>query len=171
MQWHRAILGAVVDLQDVNPHGNGFVYVMPKDASRRQVSIDIHEALLANHMSMAQAAKTRGRSGWVGTNSFGTLGRLGLSVLKFLQYNKQLALTSPQRRSLAFHKHMVMHMPPRSVSATERPSKPELLYSDTEYEPDSGLMPKLGWVLVLANGDTPIGHAMALPQSIWLSWS
>ena len=35
-----------------------------------------------------QAAKTRGKSTWAGTNSFGKLGRLGLAVLKYLQYHR-----------------------------------------------------------------------------------
>ena len=51
-------------------------------------------------MTKAQAAKTRGKSTWVVTISFWQLGRLGLSVLKFLQYNKQHRLAEAQRRSL-----------------------------------------------------------------------
>ena len=86
MHWHRAFLGAIIDLHDVNPHGDGYVHVMPKDASRRQVGMDIDGALQHHHITMAQAAKARGRSGWVGAKSIGRLGRLGLSVLKHLQH-------------------------------------------------------------------------------------
>ena len=67
MQGHRGFLGAVVDLMEVHAHGTGEVEVAPKDSSRRQVAEDIARALASGHMSTAQAAKTRGRSTWVGT--------------------------------------------------------------------------------------------------------
>ena len=88
----------------------------------------------------------------MGANSFVRLGRRSLSVLKCLQYHKQAALSTPQRRALAFHKHIIMCIPPKMGSATQRPKQPAILYSDAEYEPDSGLLPKLGWVLFPASG-------------------
>ena len=166
MQWHRAFLGAVVDVQDVSPDGDGFVYIMPKDSSRRQVALDIEAALCDGRMSTAQAAKTSGRSSWVATNAFGRIGRLGMAVLKFLQYHRTHHLTHAHRRALAFHAHIVTSVPPKQVSATRSPARPILLYSDAEYEPDSGRRPQLGWVPFPPHGGTPIGHAMLLPQAV-----
>ena len=137
----------MVDLGDVHPEGSGEACVAPKDGSRRQVALDISDALAANHMSTAQAAKTLGRSTWVGTNSFGKLGRLGLAVLKHLQYHRQRMLTEPQRRSLRFHQDMIMAIPPKRVSVTQKPETTVLVYSDAEYTPGSERRPRLGWVI------------------------
>ena len=170
MQGHRAFLGAVVDLMDVNPQGTGEACIAPKDSSRRQVAMDITQALADGNMSTAQAAKTRGRSTWVGTNSFGKLGRLGLSVLKHLQYHRQRHLSLTQRRSLQFHRHVIMIIPPKRMRITTRPEDPAIMYSDAEYEPESGRLPKLGWVLFPGRGQRPIGQAMELPEKIWATW-
>ena len=110
---------------------------------------DIQDALVANNMSTAHAAKTRGRSGWVGSNSFGKLGRLGLGVLKHLQYNRQHQLTTTQRATLTFHQYMVAHIPPRRISVTDEPQKPVIVYSDAAYTPGSDKLPRLGWVVFL----------------------
>ena len=47
-------------------------------------------------------SKTRGRSNWVGTKSFGRLGRPGLEVLKHLQYHRAGSLSNLQRNALRF---------------------------------------------------------------------
>ena len=171
MQGHRAFLGAVVYLMDANPQGDGEACVAPKDSSRRQVALVIAQTLTDGTMSTAQAAKTRGRSTWVGTNSFGKLGRLGLSVLKFPQYHRQRRLTAAQRRSLQFHLHVTMIIPPKRMQVTTPPPDPVFMYSDAEYEPDSGLIPKLGWVLFPGRGQRPLGQTMVLPEKIWATWS
>ena len=160
-----------MDLAEVHAEGSGEVGIAPKDSSRRQVVQDIQGALSANTMSTAQAAKTRGRSGWVGSNSFGKLGRLGLSVLKFLQYNKQRHLTTTQRHALTFHQHMITHIPPRRVSVVGVPHQPVIVYSDAEYAPGSGLLPRLGWVVFPADNGQPVGHTLLLPQEIWETWT
>ena len=141
-----------------------------EDSSRRQVALDIAQALAHGSMTTAQTAKTRGRSTWVGTNSFGKLGRLGLSVLKFLQYHKQRQLTPAQRRSLRFHEHVIMSIPPKRVPVTSKPQAPVIMYSDAEYEPESERLPRLGWVLFPGGGQQPLGHTMVLPQKIWATW-
>ena len=117
MQWHRAFLGAIIDVQGVCQQGDGDVYIMPRDNSRRPVCLDIDAALDHSHMSRSQAAKTRGRSGWVGTNSFGKLGRLGMATLKQLQYHRRQVLAAPQRRSLLFHRYIITNIPPRTIAA------------------------------------------------------
>ena len=171
MMNHRGFLGAVVDMAEVHPDGSGEACIAPKDSSRRQVYLDITEALAADSMSTAQAAKTRGRSSWVGTNSFGKLGRLGLSVLKWLQYHRQHKLTSAQRRSLQFHAHIIMAIPPRRISVTRPPEKPVLIYSDAEYTPGSDQLPRLGWVVFPGGDARPVGQTLLLPMQVWKTWS
>ena len=66
---------------------------------------------------------------------------------------------------------MIMSVPPKQVSAASVPQQAVIIYSDAEYEPDSGMKPKLGWVLIPPDGSAPIGHAMELPEAIWKTWS
>ena len=102
MQSHRGFLGAVLDLADVATEGT--VTVIPKEATRRQVVNDIQRALADSRMTPGQAAKLRGRSQWVGTLSFGRLGRLGLAVLKAIQYGHRSAnLGEEEKAALEFH--------------------------------------------------------------------
>ena len=46
-----------------------------------------------------------------------------------------------------------------------------MIYSDAEFEPGSGKLPKLGWVLFPTDGGQAIGHAMVLPTQVWETWS
>ena len=64
MQWHRGFLGAVLDLQDVNPEGHGDVYVIPKASSRRQVELDIETALVEGKCRKHRQQKHGGGVGW-----------------------------------------------------------------------------------------------------------
>ena len=45
------------------------------------------------------------------------------------------------------------------------------MYSDAEYEPEAGRLPKLGWVLFAGQGQPPLGQAMVLPKQIWRTWA
>ena len=78
------------------------VYIIPGEASRQQVIVDLSRAVGAGIMTEAQATKTRGRSNWVGTNSFGRLGLRGLAVHKHLQYHGAGSLSNLQRNALRF---------------------------------------------------------------------
>ena len=68
MQSHRPFLGSVADLGSLDLDGE--VIIAPKEANRRQVREDITAALESGMMTPAQASKTRGRSGWIASNSF-----------------------------------------------------------------------------------------------------
>ena len=107
----------------------------------------------------------------MGCNVFGKLGRLGLAVLKHLQYNKQRHLTTRQRDTLLFHKQVITTVPPRRISVTRKPRRPVIVYSDAEYTPFSGKPPRLGWVVFPTDGGQPVGHSMDLPPAIWATWT
>ena len=106
MQSHRGFLGAVIDLGEVATEGT--VTIIPKESSRRQVVADIQLAIDTGRMSPGQAAKLRGRSQWVGTLSFGRLGRLGLAVLKAIQYgHTSPRLSTEEQMALEFHQRII----------------------------------------------------------------
>ena len=80
MQSHRPFLGSVPDLSSITSDGS--VTITPREASRRHVRNDIETAISTGVFTSVQASRTRGRCGWVATNSFGRIGRLGTAVLK-----------------------------------------------------------------------------------------
>ena len=96
-----------------------------------------------------------------------SIGEYGLH----LQYNKQRHLTTTQRHALTFHQHMITHIPPRRVSVVGVPHQPVIVYSDAEYAPGSGLLPRLGWVVFPADNGQPVGHTLLLPQETWETWT
>ena len=123
------------------------VNIIPREASRQLAIVDLQGALDAGFVDQAQAAKSRGRSDWVGATSFGRLGRLGLAVLKHLQYHGTESLLNIQRSALRFHQRVVTNMPPQRIKVGRPPQTPLVIYSDAEYEPDSGRQSRVGWVL------------------------
>ena len=50
------------------------------------------------------AAKVRGMSNWAGSNSYGRVGRIGLSVLKAIQYGGSPQLSLDQVAGLKLHR-------------------------------------------------------------------
>ena len=76
------------------------------------------------------------------TNSFGRIGRLGTAVLKELQYCHRGPLIPRHKQALAFHRDLIMALPPRQVQVVRREQRRVVvLYSDAEYEPESGRQP------------------------------
>ena len=120
---------------------------------------DLDAAIKSGSMLPYQASETRGRSGWVASNSFGRIGRIGSSVLKHLQYQHQLTgrLTQEQVASLRFHRLVIERVPPRQLQILHRRRQVVTIYSDAEFEPGSGRPPRLGWVLFHVHGGQPIG--------------
>ena len=162
MQSHRGFLGAVIDLGEVATEGT--VTIIPKESSRRQVVSDIQLALETGRMSTGQAAKLRGRSQWVGTLSFGRLGRLGLAVLKAIQYgHTSPELSEEEKAALRFHMTIITQIPPKTLRVDGAARSHHTLYSDAEYQPGSGRQPRLGWVLFQGAGGRPIGQTLDLP--------
>ena len=182
MQAHRPFLGSVPDLSSIDLDGQ--VVIAPREASRRQVREDIALALSTGTMTSGQASKTRGKSGWVATNSFGRIGRLGTSVLKELQYRPAGPLTLSQRHILKFHQDLIMQVPSRHIQVVKRHSRRHVVvYSDAEYAPGSGQQPRLGWVIFEGrqvphhyahhphhNTPKPIGQSMDLPPYVTDTW-
>ena len=169
MQSHRPFLGSVPDLSSLTIDGG--VTITPRESSRRHVRDDIEAALSSGVFTSAQASKTRGRSGWVATNSFGRIGRLGTAVLKELQYCHRGQLLPRHKQALAFHSDLIMALPPRQVQVVRRGQRRVvILYSDAEYSPNSGLPPKLGWVLFPGIPWAPQGRTLVLGPDIVDIW-
>ena len=166
MASHRVFLGAAVTVDALR--SDGYIVVSPKEATRHQVLSDIEVAVRSEAMSPAEAAKTRGRSGWVGANSLGRIGRLGLAVLKDLQYQPRKRLTSSQIRALMFHATVIHNLPPKLVPIVDKPLGPLVMYSDAEYTP--GYQPRLGWVLFRDPPLAPLGFTWVAPKAFTSQW-
>ena len=93
-----SLVGLVIDLRALRDEKA--VHIIREEASRQQVIVDLQRALGAGIMTQAQAAKTRERSNWVETHSFGRLGRVVLAVLKNLQHHGAGSLSNLQRNAL-----------------------------------------------------------------------
>ena len=88
-----------------------------------------------------------------------------------MQYHRQVPLLQKHRRALAFHAHVIMQVPPKQAAVTRKPERQLVIYSDAEFEPESGRRPQLGWVLFPTDDSRPLGQAMVLPQEIWDTWT
>ena len=166
---HRVFLGAAVS--HIFEHDESFIVLAPREVTRAQVLSDLTTAINDEKLSAAMAAKIRGRSGWLASNSHGRVGRIGMSILKELQYGVRSGahLTPLQLRALKFHLTVVCTVPPRLIPtkpAAERP--PMVLYSDAEYTP--GRTPRVGWVLFRDPPATPLGFSMLLPEVLTRRW-
>ena len=58
----------------------------PRESTRAQLLANIDEAINTQQLTRAQAAKVRGRAKWLASNCYGRIGRVGMTVLKELQY-------------------------------------------------------------------------------------
>ncbi|CAK0890139.1 unnamed protein product [Prorocentrum cordatum] len=99
MAQRRVILGAALTLGAASEEGG--LVISPKDMSRRQVLEDLAVPIQSHWAQPAQAAKTRGRSNWVSSNSHGRIGRLGVAVLKHIQCSLESPLASEQLDALS----------------------------------------------------------------------
>ena len=167
MATHRAFLGAAVTmLRD----GDALATVVaPKESTRKKLANDIQEAISTRILTPARAGKLRGQSGWLASNSFGRVGRLGQAVLKRLQYAEARRLTDEDAEALAFHLQIVLRVPPRHILLGTRPRKPLILYTDAEYS--EGRLPKIGILLFRGAGLVAKGFAMELPARLVDTWA
>ena len=100
-------------------------------------------------MTPDQATKTRGRSSRVGTSSFGRLGRLGLAVLKQLQFHETDSLSNIQRNARGSHQRFIQctrggHHGPRGLTSSGQGSIVE--------SGSNGSIPNPTWLMVSADG-------------------
>ena len=59
--------------------------IAPKESTRVKLVTEEQESLRSRTLKPTKAGNLRGQSGWLASNSFGRIGRLGLTVLKRLQ--------------------------------------------------------------------------------------
>ena len=78
--------------------------VAPRESTRAQLLANIDEAINTQQLTRAQAAKVRGRARWLASNCYGRVGRVGMTVLKELQYatRRGARLTEDELSALAF---------------------------------------------------------------------
>ena len=148
---NRAFLGPVIDLGSLQDETA--VYIILREASRQQVIVD------PNVHSQAQAAKTRGRSSWVGTSSFGCLGRPGLRSSNTCNTEQLAACRTYSETHRDFIK-VTASMPPRKTDVGHAPETPLVIYPNAEYESSSGRQPRVGWVLFRMENQPPLGRPL-----------
>ena len=145
------------------------VVVAPRQSTRQKLCTDLQDVLNTRRLQPAHAGKLRGQSGWLASNSFGRVGRLGQAVLKRIQYDKQHRFNEHDTRALAFHMHVIMHVPPRSVPLKSAPIRPLVMYTDAEFT--EGQLPKIGIVLFRDPPLKRFGFASEVPGSLVATWT
>ena len=100
-------------------------------------------------------------------------------MLKELQYLHRGPLTARHKQALAFHRDLIVALPPRQVQVVRRRHRRlVVVYSDAEYEPESGRQPRLGWVLFQPHHSPlphppvhpPIASSLDLPRYLTDTW-
>ncbi len=168
MGQHRVWLGTVCNLAEVVHTGE--VLLRPKDSAVAQVMAGIGSAVRTNKLPKPKAAKLRGQTGWTGSLTSGKCGRIGHEVLKAKQYHGPPELSAFDREALIFLGVVVSNLPERSSLVAGARPPPLRLYTDASFEPESGLPPRMGWVL-LPPGSQPLGRFVDVPPDMIASWT
>ena len=168
MSQYRPFLGTSMEVAAAMPYGT--VMVKPRDHSRQAVVEDLQDALDARRLTPGQASKLRGRSGWVATNTFGKIGRMGTALLKHLQYGHRDSphLLPSQINQLQFHLQVVKRVRGRAVNLTGTEEKPVVAYTDAEYSPSK--LPRIGGIIFTPSGTTPTGFTALIPATHSAYW-
>ena len=167
MAAHRVFLGAAVTM--LRDGDSLAVVVAPKDGTRRKLVNDIQEAIDTRTLTPARAGKLRGQSGWLASNSFGRIGRLGQAVLKQVQYGNRHVLDEDAVVALRFHLTIILTVPPRTIQLRAEPVRPLILYTDAEFTEHN--LPNIGILLFRDPPMVPRGFAMELPGALVATWS
>ena len=149
---------------------SGTMIIQPKDGAVAKVSFLVNEAVRKTKLSRSDASSLRGIVNWVGTLSAGRCGRIGLEVLK--QKQRRGAdpwLNEDEISRLKFLKAMYTSLPPRTIEVVGRHGELVVAYTDASLEPESGCMPKLGWVIFGAEKEN-VGVAAVLSQHTLDTW-
>ena len=141
---YRTFLGTGIRLADVALQGN--LRLEARDATRHSICALIQEALSSRTLGSGTAAKLRGMLGWLATNSFGRIGRIGTFVLKQRQYGSDpgAVVHDALAACLEFLSILVWTVPPRDIALRSSHRRFLVVYSDAEFTP--GRPPRLGWV-------------------------
>ena len=113
MAAHRVFLGTSMTV--LREAGQTAVVIAPRQGTRQKLCTELQEVLNTRTLHPAQAGKLRGQSGWLASNSFGRVGRLGQAVLKRCQYGKHHKLDEHDAKALEFHMLVIQHVPPRLI--------------------------------------------------------
>ena len=163
---NRIFLGVSISLYRFAEES--IIEIQPKSATRATIQQAIGRAV-EDKLTAGTAAKLRGQCSWAAQNSLGRCGRIGLHVLKLVQYDKvpgdhQTVIDGLQLLS-AIHKWL----PRREIQLGCRWSRPIIIYSDASYEPEHKRPCRLGWVIFIP-GEVAIGRSMTLPDTVMATW-
>ena len=168
MGQYRAFLGAACET--ARAMAEDLVVVKPRDHSRITVIENLRQAVEARRFSPGQASKVRGRTNWVATNTFGKIGRLGISVLKAIQYapGAHSQLTQDQCDHLSFHLEVVQRVRGRRVDLRGEREVPVVAYTDAEFTPHRA--PRLGGVVFSPRHSRPLAFTTLVSEDHMAGW-
>ena len=128
----------------------------PKEATRATVADTIRQHQRDEELHSGAAAKLRGVSCWMATNSHGRVGRIGLGAIKLRQYAKDGAVALTEQLNVAFDflLELTATIPPRVVDLMRPSPVPLLAYSDAEFTPGRPL--RLGSVHLISKLINPL---------------
>ena len=151
----RVVLGVLCEISAACD--DSFVVLQPREKTRWQVLDGLQRAVDTRYLTSGDASKLRGRAGWVASNSYGRIGRLGAQCLKQIQYvpGRAGSLDAEQVMHLNFHRQLVAQMGPRVVHLQASSEYAHIAYTDAEYT--AGQQPRVGGILFAKNGDQPRG--------------
>ena len=138
----------------------------PKSATRHNVSETIQEHIDTGMLFPGAAAKLNGSIGWLASNAYGRIGRIGAFALKARQYASESigAISKELEVALHFLLRLTQTVSQRTVSL-QRPAAPPLIgYSDAEYTP--GKDPQLGWVIFEQTGEVVCAGHMKVSSKV-----
>ena len=168
---HRTFTGVVVHLDYVA--SEGIIAMNPKQECIDSIVGEATERLQEARCTSTQASKIRGKCGWVGSNSFAKIGRIGLAALKQRQYwDKSSAITEGGQLydALVLLRDFFPVIPPRTIDLLKVQSPPIVVYSDAAWPSDEDgekkkVIPRIGWV-IFQPGKRPVGYSFVVNESI-----
>ena len=107
----RPYLGVCINLSHILE--DGLVDIIPKEITRRQTAGALEQSASTRCLPLALAGKYRGKSGWIASNTFGRLGRMGQSALKAQQYGQTPNMDEQRANEMKFHAEILRHVPPQ----------------------------------------------------------
>ena len=160
-------MGAFINLSQARIEG--IITLRPKDSAKAQVLQDLQRAIQSASMTSGEASKTRGRSGWIASQSYGRIGRLGVQQLKAIQYEPGASgpLNPDHIFHLAFHHELISRVGPRSVEIDAEAQSLHIAYTDAEYT--IGNEPQLGGIFFDGHGGKPGASQQRFPSRRWSS--
>ena len=166
----RVFLGASCRLALLLDEGK--VRFEPKLDTTTRIDALAGGAIADDTLTPVEAGKLRGLHTWADTHTAGRVGRIATYHLKARQYEDTSVMTEPLKAGLRLMQRLSKLRLSWDVPVLIAPRMPLIVYSDASYEPDSGKLPRLGWIIFdpEAGTDAIVAKTLDVPMDIYDSW-